>query len=66
MILIDSVTELLIDGEWHSVRTMAKELNQPEQEILEILRFCEEFNIVIFDESGSKVRLDERFRGLFE
>jgi len=66
MLLIDYVVELLKDGGWHFIQNIAKELNQPEQEILGILKFCEEFNIVAFDESGSRVRIDEKFGRLLE
>jgi hypothetical protein len=66
MMLMDDVTELLWDGKWHSIHTIAGELNQPEQKILEVLKFCAEFNIVAFDESGRKVKIDRKFRSLFD
>ena len=62
--LVECVTELLKDGEWHYVDDIAGELDQPEEEVLEILQFCAEFNIIIFSESGSKVRIYERFARL--
>jgi len=62
--LIDYVAELLKDGEWHYIQEIARELDQPEEEVLEILQFCAEFNIIIFNESGSKVRIYERFTRL--
>ena len=62
--LIDYVTELLRDGKWHYARTLARRLDQPEDRIREILEFCAEFNIVTFDQTGNKVKIDESFRKL--
>jgi hypothetical protein len=62
--LVECVTELLKDGEWHYIQDIARELDQPEEEVLEILQFCAEFNIIIFNKSNSKVRIYERFTRL--
>ncbi|MCJ7632537.1 hypothetical protein MUP77_09125 [Candidatus Bathyarchaeota archaeon] len=63
--LIDDTSELLKDGEWHTIEAIAMELNQPLERILKVLSFCAEFRILAFDESGSKVRMDKGFRELF-
>jgi len=60
--LIDCVAELLQDGKWHHVRSIARELGQPEGKIREILKFCADFNFVVLDEAGSRVKIDERFK----
>ena len=62
--LIDYVTELLKDGKWHYVRTLARKLDQPEGRIREILNFCADFDIVTFDQTGNKVKIDETFKKL--
>jgi len=62
LLLVDYVAELLRDGRWHHIRAIARELNQPEQKINRILKFCAEFDFVVFDETGNKVKIDERFR----
>jgi len=62
--LIDYVTELLKDGKWHYVRTLARKLDQPEEKIRDILKFCADFDIVAFDRTGNKVRIDETFKKL--
>ena len=64
MLLLDYVMELLRDGRWHHVHTIAMELNQPEQRIWGILKFCADFDFVSFDKKGGRVRMDERFRKL--
>jgi len=60
--LLDYVMELLRDGRWHHVHTITIELNQPEEKIWRILKFCADFDFVAFDEKGSRVKMDERFR----
>ncbi len=62
--LIDDAVELLKDGEWHSIRGLVKELEQPESRIRDVLGFCAEFNLVTFDASRSEVRIEEGFRRL--
>ena len=62
--LIDYVTEVLKDGKWHYVRSLARKFDQPEGKIREVLKFCADFDIVIFDRSGNKVKMDETFRKL--
>jgi predicted transcriptional regulator len=64
--LIDNVVEHLRDGRWHSVRSIAEELNEPEGRIWEIIKFCQEFDFVAVDGSGKEARLDERFRKLLD
>ena len=64
--LIDYVTELLEDGKWHYVRTIARRLGQPEGRIRDILKFCADFKIVAFDKSGNKAKIDETFRKIFD
>jgi hypothetical protein len=64
MILIDLVTDLLEDGKWHYVRTLARELDQPESRVRTILRFCSDFGIAAFDQTGNKVKIYENFRKL--
>ena len=61
--LIDYVIELLGDGKWHYVRTLARKLGQPEEKIRDVLRFCAEFRIVTLD-GTDKVKLDEAFKRL--
>lgn len=63
--LIDDAAELLKDGEWHTTEAIAAELNQSSEKVLKILTFCAEFRILVLDESGSKVRMDEGFRELY-
>lgn len=60
--LIDDTIELLKNGEWHYLDNIVDKLNQPFQRVLEILDFCTEFNIVIFNESENKVKIDEEFQ----
>ena len=62
--LIDSVTELLRDGKWHYVHTLARKLDQPEVKIGNILDFCADFDIVTFDRTGNKVKIAESFKRL--
>ncbi len=61
MMLIDSVTDPLKDGEWHYVRTLARKLNQPEVRISEILKFCSNFSIRTFDKKLNRVKMHETF-----
>jgi hypothetical protein len=62
--LIDYVTELLEDGKWHHIRTIARKLDQPEGKIRAILNFCADFDIVTLDQTGNKVKIDETFKKL--
>ncbi len=62
--LIDYVTELLKDGKWHYVRALARKLDQPEEKIRVILKFCADYDIVAFDLTSSKVKIDETFKRL--
>lgn len=64
--LIDYVAEVLKDRKWHHVRSIARELNQPEEKILEVLKFCAGFDFVIIDKTGLRARIDERFRELLD
>ena len=64
MLLIDSVTELLKDGKWHHVRTLARKLDRPEERIRAILEFCAEFDIVTFDWTRERVKIEETFKKL--
>jgi len=60
--LIDCVTELLKDGKWHYVSALARELEQPEEKIREILKFCADFDVVTFDRTGNRVKINETFK----
>ena len=64
--LVDCVAERLKDGRWHYVHDIARELDQPEERILKIIQFFAEFKMVVFNELGSRVRIDERFAKLFD
>jgi len=64
--LIDFVAELLKDGKWHRVSSIARELDQPEEKILKILKFCADFNFVILDKTGNQAKIDKRFRRLLD
>ena len=64
--LTDYVTELLKDGKWHYVHTIARRLSQPEGRIKDILKFCADYNIVVFDKTGNRIRIDETFKKIFD
>jgi hypothetical protein len=63
--LIDDASELLKDGEWHNIGAITTELNQTLERMLIVLNFCAEFEILTFDQSGSRIRMDNGFRELF-
>ena len=62
--LIDYVIELLKDGKWHYVRTVARRLDQPESKVKEIVDFCAEFSIVDLDRTGNRIKISEAFERL--
>jgi hypothetical protein len=66
MLFCDRVIELLCDGQWHFISSLATTLNQSNEVVEEVLRFCGEFGIVDFGGSIDQVRVEDRFRRLFE
>lgn len=66
MMFFDRVIELLCDGQWHFISSLATTLNQSNEEVEKVLRFCGEFGIVAFSGSIDQVRVEDGFRRLFE
>lgn len=56
--IIDYVADVLKDGKWHYVRTIARKLDQPEPKIRGVLDFCVSFNMATVDSTGNRVKLD--------
>jgi hypothetical protein len=57
--LIDYFTEFLKDGDWHNIDTIVQELDRPDEVVREIVRFCADFDFILIDESGDKIKLRE-------
>ncbi len=64
--LIDYVTELLKDGKWHYIRTIARKLDQPEERIRVVVDFCTEFHITSLDRTGRRVKIDPVFTKILD
>ena len=66
MLFFERVIELLSDGQWHFISSLATTLNQSSEVVEEVLGFCAEFGIVAFSGSIDQVRVEDGFRKLFE
>jgi Mn-dependent DtxR family transcriptional regulator len=54
MSILDDVVDLFKDGEWHSLKDVAKNLKLTQQELQEILRFLKSLGLVKLDEKQEK------------
>jgi len=63
--LVDRVIVVLGDGKWHKIRQIAKDLDEPEERVHEVLRFCKEFKFVNLDEND-RAKLDDRLSTFLE
>jgi hypothetical protein len=59
LMLIESIMELLKDGKWHDICSIAEELNQSEENVLKIIKFCEEFDFMLHDKTLGRTRVDK-------
>jgi len=64
--IIDYVTDMLKDGKWHHVRTIARKLDQSEPAVRGVVDFCVLFNMATVDSTGNRVKLDPALAKLLE
>ncbi len=57
-----SILELLMDGKWHSVAELLKQTGLPSDKIRTTLEFLKEYDFVVFDGNGKRVKLEHRAR----
>ena len=56
--IIDYVTDMLKDGKWHYVRTIARKIDQSENTVRDVVDFCVSFDMATVDSTGNRVKLD--------
>jgi len=54
MSAIDDVVDLLKDGEWHSLKDLAKSLKLTQEKLRQIIQFLKNLDLVKLDEKHEK------------
>jgi len=56
--------ELLDDGSWHSIDALRRNVDFSEFEVTELVTFLSDYDFVVLDEEGLKVKLHVDFKNL--
>lgn len=59
---IAEILEIINDGEWHTIEEMQLKTKLTKSHIQKIVRFLKEYNFLIVDEKGNKIKLEESAR----
>jgi hypothetical protein len=57
-LLAEAVLDLLLDGQWHTVNEMVRDLRHEEELIREVLDFYEQFDFIEINKRENKVKID--------
>jgi len=63
---LDSLLELLSDGEWHRIADLSGRLRLPEPRLKTILLFLSEHGFVHYRESDGSVKIQSELKALME
>jgi len=63
---LDSLLELLSDGEWHRIADLSARLRLPEPRLKTILLFLSEHGFVQYRESEGSVKIQSELKALME
>ena len=61
---LDRILDILVDGDWHTVRSLAANLSTPEVTLQPMLRFLSEHGFLYYRDSDSSVKIDSQLRDL--
>ena len=54
---LDEILELLRDSQWHPVKEMEEAIWLPEEKLVDILRFCADFDLINYVDGKSRVKI---------
>ncbi len=64
MTKIEWALDLLDDGHWHSIDSLRRNIDFSDFEITELVTFLSDYDLVVLDPEGLKVKLNSDFRKL--
>ncbi len=64
MTKIEWALDLLDDGHWHSIDSLRRNIDFSDFEINELVTFLSDYELVVLDPEGLKVKLNSDFRKL--
>ncbi len=62
--LFESTLELLSDDKWHNVKDLARNLNQKESTVREVLDFFEKYGFVHLDKEKKRALINPQIKNL--
>jgi len=64
--LLDEIIDLLLDGRWHYIKDVAKALNTDQAQLIEALRFFEQYGFIHLDRVRNRATIDPVIQALFQ
>ncbi|MDH5482389.1 MAG: hypothetical protein OEY22_05880 [Candidatus Bathyarchaeota archaeon] len=59
---IARILELLSNEQWYTLKEIQHEIKLNENQILQIIRFLEEYNFIVVDEANKTIRIEGNVR----
>ncbi|MGC8939405.1 MAG: hypothetical protein ACP5IM_02485 [Candidatus Bathyarchaeia archaeon] len=61
---IAKALEVLVDGEWHTLEELKRKTKLKEKQLAQIIKFLEEYNLIIEEHKTKNIKLEEDFQKL--
>ncbi len=63
---VDSILELLENGEWHDLREIETKIQLQALDIANVTKFLAKYNFIKLDKNGKKAKLDSSAKGFLK